>query len=256
MMTEADRAAGSIEMCFRSFIAAMPEEIWRREEDGLLAFIAGLPIPLMNSLTVFHRDADLDLVREMLPTVLESGLPCLFQGRAELQAPLTAIAGAFGLVPGEDVPLMMLVNAPKQVRSQPGPLPTFRELATEERHLSAELLAAGFEAPLELMSQLIELFHSAPNFRMHLAEVGGVPVATSASVFTEPDAVGIFDVATPPEHRRHGYGAAVTAHAVQAGLASGATWAWLQSTPDGYYVYERMGFRTVENWLTWTPAPH
>lgn len=252
MTKDADRVAASIETCFRSLIGAMPEDFWRREEDGVLAFVSGLGIPLMNSVTVFGPAVDLGLVREMLPTVLESGFPCLLQGRVALREALSAIAGEFGLVPGEEVPLMMLDEGLEWEPSQPGALPTFRELATEERHLHAELLAAGFEAPLELMSQLVELFHSVPNFRMHVAEVAGVPVSTSASVLTEPDSVGIFDVATPPEYRRHGYGAAATAHAIRAGLASGATWAWLQSSPDGYPVYERMGFRTVENWPTWT----
>lgn len=39
-------------------------------------------------------------------------------------------------------------------RRSPSALPTFRELATEERHLHADLLAAGFEAPLELMGRV------------------------------------------------------------------------------------------------------
>lgn len=252
MSTDADLVAASIETCIRSFVEAMPKDIWRRKEDGVLAFISGLGIPLMNSVTVFGPRPDLGLVRDLLPTVLESGFPCLLQGRAALRETLSAVAGEFGLVPGEEVPIMMLDEAQEWSQSQPGALLTFRELAMEERHLHAELLAAGFEAPLELMSQLVELFYSAPNFQMHVAEIGGVPVSTSASVLTNPDSVGIFNVATPPEHRRHGYGAAATAHAIRFGLASGATWAWLQSSSDGYPVYERMGFRTVENWPTWT----
>jgi N-acetylglutamate synthase len=65
------------------------------------------------------------------------------------------------------------------------------------------------------------------------------------------DHVGVFNVATPSRHRRRGYGAAVTARVVADGVAAGASWAWLQSSPSGYAIYERLGFRTLERWLTW-----
>ena len=58
-------------------------------------------------------------------------------------------------------------------------------------------------------------------------------------------------LATPADHRRHGYGAAITAHVVEDGFANSASWAWLQSSPSGYAVYEALGFRTLERWLTW-----
>ena len=252
MKTDSDRAAASIETCFRSFVSGMADDIWRREEAGVLAFISGLAIPLLNSVSVYDPGADLGHVHDMLTTVLESGFPCLLQGRAALQGELAALAAQFGLVPGEALPLMILDDVQAWAASQPPARPRVRELTLEERHLHAELLAAGFAAPLGLMVQMVELFHSGPNSRMYVAEVAGVPVSTSVSVLTEPDSVGIFDVATPPEHRRHGYGAAATAHAIRTGLASGATWAWLQSSPAAYSMYERMGFRTVEKWPAWT----
>lgn len=230
----------------------MADDIWWREEAGVLAFISGLTIPSLNSVTVYDPVADLGPVRDMLTTVLESGFPCMLQGRAALREVLSALAAEFELVPAEELPLMTLDDAQAWAASQPEALTTVRELTMTERHLHAELLAAGFEAPLELMIQMVELFHSGPNSRMYVAEVAGTPVSTSVSVLTEPDSVGIFDVATPPEHRRHGYGAAATAHAIRAGLASGATWAWLQSSSAAYAMYEQMGFRTVENWPTWT----
>jgi hypothetical protein len=62
---------------------------------------------------------------------------------------------------------------------------------------------------------------------------------------------GVFSVATPPAHRRRGYGAALTARAVTDGLAAGAAWAWLQSSPPGYGIYARLGFRTVETRACW-----
>jgi predicted GNAT family acetyltransferase len=80
--------------------------------------------------------------------------------------------------------------------------------------------------------------------------VGGEVVTTAVGV-TVGERVGVFNVATPAEHRRRGYGAAITARVVDDGVASGARWAWLQSSPSGYRVYEALGFRTLERWLTW-----
>jgi predicted GNAT family acetyltransferase len=89
--------------------------------------------------------------------------------------------------------------------------------------------------------------------RAYVGEVDG-EVVTTALGMTRADNVGIFNVATPPEHRRRGYGAAVTARAAADGFAAGATWAWLQSSTAGYHVYEAIGFRTLERWLCWVRA--
>jgi predicted GNAT family acetyltransferase len=71
---------------------------------------------------------------------------------------------------------------------------------------------------------------------------------------TDGDHVGIFNVATPPAHRGKGYGAAITAWAVGDGFQNGASVAFLQSSPMGFRVYERLGFRTVEDWSVWISA--
>jgi predicted GNAT family acetyltransferase len=69
--------------------------------------------------------------------------------------------------------------------------------------------------------------------------------------------VGVFNIATPPARRRRGYGAAVTVRAVADGVAAGARWAWLQSSGAGYPVYDRLGFRTTEDWNCWlSTSPH
>jgi predicted GNAT family acetyltransferase len=56
-------------------------------------------------------------------------------------------------------------------------------------------------------------------------------------------------VATPPEHRGKGYGAAVTARAVLEGFGQGADLAGLQASALGEPVYRRMGFREVLRYL-------
>lgn len=102
---------------------------------------------------------------------------------------------------------------------------------TAERFLSAAALAA-------------------PGFRLYVASVDGLPVA-SASSHHSGDAVGVFGVSTRASHRGRGLGTAVTARAVSDGAMHGASLAWLHATADGIGVYRRMGFENVAEWTVW-----
>jgi hypothetical protein len=75
--------------------------------------------------------------------------------------------------------------------------------------LHAEVAAAGFEAPEGIFQQL-----------------------------STADVLGLSGL--------RGYGTAVTERAISDGLAAGAGWSWLQSSPEGYGSYCKLGFRTVE----------
>ena len=75
----------------------------------------------------------------------------------------------------------------------------------------------------------------------------GEPVSTAATVIGG-GAVGVYNVATMPEHQKRGYGEAVMRHAVaDAQRRHGINQTILQSTPAGHRLYQRMGFRTVTN---------
>jgi GNAT superfamily N-acetyltransferase len=85
---------------------------------------------------------------------------------------------------------------------------------------------------------------------LHLGlDDGGRPVARSMAV-TRGDLVGVHNVYVPPSERRKGYGAALTAVAVEAGRNAGAQSACLEATALGFPVYERMGFRRVDDYVT------
>ena len=56
----------------------------------------------------------------------------------------------------------------------------------------------------------------------------------------------VYNVATLPARRRGGYGEAVMRHALeQARQQHGLSRTILQSTPQGFDLYQRMGYRTV-----------
>ena len=130
-----------------------------------------------------------------------------------------------------------------------------RQLAPEEALLHARIAARGFEAPEEPFVQLMTpAVLRQPGVRCYVGEIDGNPVTTGLGV-TLGTSVGIFDIATPPEHRGKGLAAAVTARAVTDGLNNGARWSYLQSSSAGYEIYRRLGFLTLERWDCWTILP-
>jgi ribosomal protein S18 acetylase RimI-like enzyme len=82
-------------------------------------------------------------------------------------------------------------------------------------------------------------------FAAFVGYVDEEPVCTAATV-VGGDAIGVYNVATIPERQRRGYGEAVMRYALEeARRTHGIGRSILQSTPAGYRLYERMGYRTV-----------
>jgi hypothetical protein len=104
---------------------------------------------------------------------------------------------------------------------------TIRQLDPADARFHAMVTAEGFAAPEELFLQLItpDLLR-LPGVRCYLGEADGRPVTTGLGV-TVDGSVGVFDIATVPASRGHGYGAAITARVVSDGLAAAAAWSWL-----------------------------
>jgi ribosomal protein S18 acetylase RimI-like enzyme len=102
-----------------------------------------------------------------------------------------------------------------------------------------------FHVPLAWFREVFDSDSVWENFAAYVGYVDGEAVSTTAIVMGA-DAVGVYNVATVPEQRRRGYGEALMRHAVEeAQRKHGVEQVILQSTPAGYKLYERMGFRTV-----------
>ena len=102
-----------------------------------------------------------------------------------------------------------------------------------------------FHVPIAWFSEVFDSARVWERFAAYVGYVNGEPVATAATVLGG-GAVGVYNVATLPEHRRQGYGEAVMRHALkEARREHGIERTTLQSTPAGYGIYERMGYRTV-----------
>lgn len=85
-------------------------------------------------------------------------------------------------------------------------------------------------------------------FRLWVGREGDTPVC-GASTFVHAGINDVTIVATIPQARRRGYGAAVTWLAT---LADPQLPAMLLATDEGLPVYERMGFRPIARWTVWS----
>jgi predicted acetyltransferase len=83
----------------------------------------------------------------------------------------------------------------------------------------------------------------------------GEPVCT-ASLFLTPPVAGIYFVSTLGQHRRHGFGGAMTRHLLDQARALGCRSAILGSSPMGYGLYRSLGFEEVFRYrlLEWPSA--
>jgi GNAT superfamily N-acetyltransferase len=125
---------------------------------------------------------------------------------------------------------------------------SIRPIGAEQLDEAIDVTARGFEAPPEVfLSVYTPTVFTFPGIRCYLGFVGGraVTVGVCAQV---GDIAGIFSVATPAEHRRHGYASRLVFQSLQDAFQAGTKLAYLQASPMGCSVYRRLGFRTVEHY--------
>jgi len=224
---------------------------WARDNDAGVAAVTGVALPTLNGVWVQMINADTEDISDLLDQVAATGLPHCLQFPPGSATRLVKLAASRGMVHLEDIPLMVIEDPAELNAAQAVSGLVIRALLPDEAPLHARVAADGFEVPLEMFLQLMTpAVLTIPGVRCYVGEVGGRPVTTGLGVKLGSN-VAIFNIATPREHRRRGYGAAITARAVADGFAAGAQWSWLQSSTEGYKIYERLGFRTVEAWPCW-----
>jgi ribosomal protein S18 acetylase RimI-like enzyme len=126
----------------------------------------------------------------------------------------------------------------------------------EIRPVSDEATRAAFS---EIMSTAFEIPHSVSNaiygadrawlgaFQGYVGYVKGKPVTTTAAV-TTTGVIGLYSVATLPQHRRRGFAEAIMRQVIQdISQRTGIDRTVLQATSSGLALYEAMGYRTVTN---------
>jgi GNAT superfamily N-acetyltransferase len=105
--------------------------------------------------------------------------------------------------------------------------------------------AAGYEIPPQMAEHFRDPIAGIgldDSLQHYLAYLDGIPVATS-SLWLAAGVAGIYNVATLPEARGQGIGAAITLAPLRDARAMGYHAGILQSSEMGFKVYQRLGFR-------------
>ena len=253
MAIGADMAAAALAVAWQQLLGAVPGG-WAMPAAGAVALVTGVRVPTLNGVWSTRTDPDPGVIAGLLDRVAATGLPHCLQLRPGSDPVLADLGARRGMHPDSEHPLMVLedpalLGPARQVAGL-----TIRQLDPEDAELHAGVAAAGFGVPEKPFRQLVTPdVLRVPGVRCYLGEAGGRPVATGMGV-TVGTSVGVFDIATVPACRGLGYGAAITARVVSDGLAAGAAWSWLQSSPDAYRLYARLGFRSAGSFQVWLSA--
>jgi ribosomal protein S18 acetylase RimI-like enzyme len=224
---------------------------WFRRRDGVLAFHSTAPFWVGNGVMVERRDATAATVAALLDELDATGLPYSLQLRPGCRGELERIPTERGMQRQEDQPLMVTTEP---CRAEPTSADQFSVCAISPSDAGryADLLAAGFEAPIELFRTFAHpSVLRGEGLRSYLGYVDGEPVAAGAGQRTGTG-VMIMNVTTLAPYRGRGFGAVMTSRAAADGFAAGADWAFLFASPAGAGLYRRLGFRELEVWRFWS----
>ena len=113
--------------------------------------------------------------------------------------------------------------------------------------LWARLSSAGFGSDVQIYydAYLRHGFGAEAQSQHYIGYDQGEAV-TSATLLLAGGIAGIYDLSTPPQLRRRGYGAAITAAVMREAARQGHADAWLWASVMGRSVYEQVGFTTVD----------
>jgi ribosomal protein S18 acetylase RimI-like enzyme len=151
---------------------------------------------------------------------------------------------SYGLRHSVDLPGMVA----ERVKPPARPLPRIEVRRVREASARDAFCGIGstcFHVPFLWFQEVFDSESVWERFAGYVGYVDGEPTSTAATVMG-CDAVGVYNVATLPDRQRLGYGEAVMRYALEdARREHGIERSILQSTPAGYKLYERMGYRTV-----------
>ena len=165
---------------------------------------------------------------------------------------LAPTARELGLQPVGGLPLMVLrPDGPPVEPSDTGWYQVDRVTTPEDLAVVHHLQAAAFGLPLNSIARILDQrLLALPDTSVFLTRREGQPVSTVTTTGAS-EVVGIWSMATPPEHQRQGVGRATLEFAMAHHRARGGRLFYLGASPAGKPLYDHVGFQTVEETPIW-----
>jgi len=244
----------AIEANFFEYVAynARSPQVELYDGPDMLRFISGVPHPMLNhifraKLLSENIDGQID---EILTYFKTHRLPMIWwTGPATRPTDLGKYLKAHGLI--FDAPAGSGMAADLRTLHEDLPTPTGLtiECVGDEKALKKWLhpFSAGFEFPDYAAKAWFDIvtsvgFDSHAPVRHYIGLLKGAPVASS-TLFLGAGVAGIYNVATVPEARRQGIGAAITMVPLREARARGYRIGILQSSTMAQGMYRRLGFK-------------
>jgi GNAT superfamily N-acetyltransferase len=251
-LSDAELAAA----CSKNFCAAFAALIshhssnasaMRRGFGAVEAIATGLPMAFYNPVMVVEPGAAGHDVEAAVTWIRSMGLPASAQVRLDLVPDVGAALQAVDLICQEPATPGMAMH--------PIPQPPARDdelLIDEVTTASFDDWHTGIGYGPRFRNTYVASLVDDPVWRFVVGYRHGEPVSGAAAILSD-GVVGIYAVGTVEHARRHGFGAAVTWAAIEAGVRAGAHVAVLQASPMAESVYRAMGFREVCRYAEYLP---
>ncbi len=189
----------------------------------------------------------------------ERGTPFVVNLRVGADDRFTALMDQLGLAPLSErpwLPGMALHPLPDERSTIEPPGLEIRQVTDQagiEDHIRTA--AVGFELPEALLRAVMVMdLVDGEAAAVYVGYEDGQPVSTGMGV-RSGRATGVFNIATLESARGRGYGGAMTKRIAADAAAAGCDVATLQSSEMGYPVYERLGYRTVVEYMGYVERP-
>lgn len=227
---------------------------------GVATFLSGHPLLLFNQIVPFGSGPEPGAIEDAIGVARERGHRYIVSLRQGVDDGVVATVVGMGLVPLDDdpwIPGMAMYPIPPDAGASATVDPSLEIRRVDdapgvEDHIVAA--AAGFEMEEPLLRSIVTMRTlEAPGFDLYVGYVDGAPLVAGLGVRTGR-AIGVYNIATAPAARRRGFGQAMTARVIADGAAAGCDVAILQASDMGRPIYERMGFRTVVEYVGYVEA--
>ena len=247
MSTNLDQIRSDFQNLFVS-LDVPDSQIEVKKNEKTLLFHSGFDLAFVNQLAT--SDENQENFEEALKEVASWNIKC----SVSLSGPALVHAETLrqrGFIASGAVPLMSydIDDSLNDFDLRPG-LRAERTTSTHNFQLNIEMIATTFGMSEETAAGLLTpTIDNSTTFRYILFD-GETPV--SSSVFLANDYMaGCFDVVTPPEHQRKGYGEELMKFMVKEQAALGRKVIVLQATEAGQKLYRRMGFQVIDYSQMW-----
>ena len=220
-----------------------------RASDGAVFVATGIPVAFFNGVFVTAPVSDPErVIAEAVSFMAERDVPWLIWVRDGVDDDLLAVGRGAGLSDAGG-PLGMTLATIGDIPPPPSELEISAIVDGGAIETFRDVTARGFDMPRDVVDGFVtDSILDDPACTMLIGSVDGIAVSCSMVVVSGRTA-GVYNVGTPAEHRRRGYGAALTWAAVEHGARRGCSHSTLQASELGAPVYRSMGFVEVGRYV-------